>query len=447
MSIRRPASSQQPSHSIHPAADEAWKKLIAHPSSALLTHVPRPGIRMNPSDSLPKKSRMEGQDSKPTVADIAPMILAFFKSGGFASLCKNVTMLLSTSKMSLEDDVVWSQITNLLRMPFPLYEPRLINFHNHRHAFQFYCKGLTSEETRFSTKYIMQQWQNRILHIMETNDRRYDAFPDALRNAVSSWVWVIDNYPVRIERRTMNEFIDNVAHAASDSQWEMFNKILWSELKDESRDITTSMVKAVINSPRGYITGNNRTIDFMIRHVDPPRIGIFVNSVFRAKSYLEMERPSMDRTRTMKTEIVDFYGTNLLPAMTRILNYNGPDEYQVAVNSVAEVFSAFIDSWKELLRRETRAYDIQVFFIKLANFTIYNARTFFTHGLPKPVELIPGVLGYDFENLDRVKSNIDEVMNPNVVDLNADDERYPWPKSLISQSDYRHYSQMSGFVL
>lgn len=390
---------------------------------------------MNSSDSLPKKARMEDQDSKPTVAKIAPMILAFFKSSGFASLCKNVTMLLSTSKISLEDDAVWSQITNLLRMPFPRYEPTNIYFRNHRDAFEYYCKLLTENETRGSYR-IIRHWGKLILHIMETNDGRYDAFPNALRNAISSWVWVFDNYEVLVVMGPMKEFMANVARAASDDQWEMFNKILWSELEDTSQYLPRSMADVLIDPSHGLYTGNNRTIEFVLRHVDTPRIGIFVDSIFRSNSYYEMSRASADRELTMEAEIVNFYETNLLPAMTRILNYKGRDEYQVAVNSVAELFSPLIDNWKQQLYNEKLGLDIDVPTIQLANFAIYNARTFFKHGLPKPVELIPGVLGYYFDNFDRVQSNIDEVMNPNVVDLNAGVHRYAWPESLIAQSEF-----------
>ena len=39
-----PAAPSGPASTIHPAAQDAWKKIIQHPSSALLTHVPRPAF-------------------------------------------------------------------------------------------------------------------------------------------------------------------------------------------------------------------------------------------------------------------------------------------------------------------------------------------------------------------------------------------------------------------
>lgn len=467
MSIRRqlpasanpspPAPAPAPA-TIHPAAQDAWAKLISHPNSALLTHVPRPAvgaIGAGPGNA-PKAARSEPQNNVVLIRQLIPQITSFFLNDddeeSYNTLCNSVTSLLSSAGL-LNDDMVWEEVVQELHMPVPWYT-RVYNYSlwqefvnkedgqmSARDIFRFYCAVMNTTPNKSNRsmikayrRVVWNEWTQRLYGHDEKLFRpsvEYD-----LNTMISSWCWVTKNLYREIPK------VDQVALANSffkqpmSPLYEPFMKTFWNYdwYENDAYIKVNYFVQVVADNLQEWeeemeerrlmtnVENKKRTFEWMLLNMDEKYVGWFVDQtvrkVYRSNASLIKEDPDEAR------DIVLVYNARLGPAFKALKTWKTPDGYQLAINSVGVMFSHFVTYFINKVQR--RGVNVS-----LSNAIMWHMRYILRSVLPTPFKLEKNVLGVEIPDFETVKRKIEMLMDPNTEHATFEEFAYEWPKSLM----------------
>lgn len=468
MSIRRqPPASANPSPpapapapaTIHPAAQDAWAKLISHPNSALLTHVPRPAVGAGPGNA-PKAARSEPQNNVVLIRQLIPQITSFFLNDNdeksYNTLCNSVTSLLSSAEL-LNDDTVWEQVVQELHMPVPWYTrayniklwKELANEYGQmsaRDVFRFYCAIMNT--TPDESNRTMIGAYRRVVWI-EWTQRLYDHYEKVYRppveydlnTMISSWCWVTKNLHREIPKADQVALANWFFKKSMSPLYEPFMKTFWNYdwYENDAYIKVNHFVQAVADNLVEWeeemeekrlmpnVENKKRTFEWMLLNMDEKYVGWFVDQMVR--NVYRNTASLIKRDPDQAQDIVLIYSARLGPAFKALKTWKTPAGYQLAINSIGVMFSYFVSYF--LNRIQKRGPDKRGVNILLSNAIMWHMRYILRSVLPTPFKLEKKVLGVETPDFETVKRNIEMLMDPNTEHARFEEFAYEWPKSLV----------------
>lgn len=355
-----------PAPSIHPIAQNARSNMVQFPSLALLSQAPRSVVGAPMQPGTAERGAFANPNNLETLMPF--IIVALHKAsrkGSYKTLCAEITNLLATNSQ-LNQPSAWHLVLKELRMPLitvntgaytnqPV-QPDGVGYY--RRLFQYYCSELSdtsifSDTGIFSWPYpaftILTGWQERIVNhgiwygdsYKNWEERMPTASPAqiqeskaaldyAFREAVSAWVWVANNYvpfvPKGKGNATFDKFVTKLVTGVSAPAWTYFIDSAWRDTRVALDPFNLSLISRLLeqrdsNMERGagWITAHdltNRTFEFVISRVPPPKLGTFVVNLSQHMARRHLDQLRENKQLFNEDDVSLFYSQLIKPIMT-----------------------------------------------------------------------------------------------------------------------------------
>lgn len=417
--------------SIHPAAEDAWSKMIQHPSSALLTHVPRPMVGVPVQPGVAQEGAFSNIDN---LRMLIPFILvAFNKSAreenNFMTLCTKITALLDANKQ-LSNSNAWYLVLKELRMPLiegsgslPSVPPEDAEYH--RNLFRKYCKEISNPASNYSALGILEQWQMRIIGYSMPNRENFDKF----KEAVISWIWVVNNYGnlSRVKNGFFQELLIHMVKRSNDRSWEFFAKRIYTDIMPNI-DLSSfnDMFVGVLLRERDLLMDakrlelSNKTIDYVMPMMPPDKIGPFMVEIAEYMANSHGNQAVNKRQIFEEDDVPFFYSRLTMPIMTKLKTLSLPSQYSQILNSIGNAVANSIEYHMQNAISKS-------WFVPL-NAIIFELRIFLISSFPSNSNFVDNF--ESFMTNEKHKKIIRELLQPETTRVEW--YPFPWPASIYT---------------
>ena len=431
--------------SIHPAAEDAWNKMIQHPSSALLTHVPRPVVGAPMQPGTAQEGAFSNTDN---LRMLIPFILVAFNESAreekkFMTLCSKITNLLATNKQ-LDNLDAWYLVLKELRMPlisypgndlWPPIMPTDVNYP--RKLFELYCRQISKWDVSNNGVYdqffrslqvypasiILKEWQRRIVAYSIPTHEPFEEFKEAVR----AWIWVVNNYEkfFKATNTFFQELLIHMVRISSDRAWEFFVKRIYNDtMPNINLSSFNDMFVGVLLRERDLLMDakrlelSNRTFDYVMSMMPPGKTGSFMVALAENMANSHGNQAGNKRQTFDEDDVPLFYSRLIMPIMTKFKTLSLPSQYVQILNSIGNAFANSIDyHMQEAISKG--------WFVPL-NAIVFEMRIFLMSSFPSESNFVDNF--EKFMTNEKHKKIIRELLQPETTRV----EWYPlpWPTSI-----------------